>query len=326
LTKIEFTAAVVLLITLSATPTFAQRFTFERTFDTAGTATLDIKTERGEVRVVGTDADALVVRGTVTVKVGWDVPANAVELAQRVAAVPPIDREADAIRLREAGPDERRAVVVSYDVQLPRHVRLLVVSESGALTVQGVQSAVAARTQSGAITLGALGSTAEATTGSGAVRVDQVAGLLVVTTSSGSITATNLHGGFTADTNSGAVNGLLAGGGAVDVRTGSSGVTLDGVTGPLAVATRSGRVRIDGNPAGAWTVSSGSGSIYVSLPPTAAVTIDATSGSGSVAAEGLRPIGATSKRRMTGTLTGGGHRLHVTSRSGSIRFLPSDLP
>jgi hypothetical protein len=75
-------------------PSPAQRFTFEQTYKINQQTRLDIETRRGEIRVTGTDADDMLIRGTVTVRFGWNVPENAVELARRIAAAPPVTREA----------------------------------------------------------------------------------------------------------------------------------------------------------------------------------------------------------------------------------------
>lgn len=312
---------IVVAVSLSAIPALAQRFKFEQTYRPGSQATLDIETRRGEVRVTGTDSQDMLIRGTVTVRFGWNVPENAVEIARQVAAAPPVKREGESFRLGEpSSPIEQRAVTVSYEVQLPRRMALNVRSVSGAVTVDGIQAPVAAQTQSGAIRLSDLGAAAQSTTGSGAVKADGVSGLLRVQTGSGSIQARDLRGGLHAKTISGAVDGAFNGEGAVNVRTQSSGVLLQGVLGDLDVLTGSGRARISGAPVNSWSVSTGSGAVDLDIDAGTPVTVDVTTGSGSVKVDGLQASGVISKRRMVGTLAGGGARLNVTSRSGSIRI------
>lgn len=71
-------------------PALAQRFPFERSFDATSPITLDVSTVRGKINVTVGDPGSVVVTGTVTVRAAWDTPLNAVELAKRVAASPPI--------------------------------------------------------------------------------------------------------------------------------------------------------------------------------------------------------------------------------------------
>ena len=61
---------------LWAGPAFAQRFTFERTFDVAASSSLDVVTERGAIDVRRGSPGRIVVRGTVTVRLGVNTPSN----------------------------------------------------------------------------------------------------------------------------------------------------------------------------------------------------------------------------------------------------------
>jgi hypothetical protein len=110
----------------------------------------------------------------------------------------------------------------------------------------------------------------------------------------------------------------MSGPGHADVETGSSAITLRGVTGGLTVSTRSGRVRLAGRPGGPWRVITGSGAIDVGLEPAAGVTLDAETGSGSVGVAGAPVSGTVTRRRVAGSIAGGGPSVSLESRSGSI--------
>src|SRR5262245_12693980 len=105
---------VTMAVLLSgASPALAQRFTFEGWFDAAGVSVLDVTTLRGSIAVVAGDADRVRVTAIVTVRVAWDTPANAVDLAQQVAKAPPIERDGATIRLRPPTDSaQRRATTV----------------------------------------------------------------------------------------------------------------------------------------------------------------------------------------------------------------------
>jgi hypothetical protein len=313
-------ALALAVLSASTRPAEAQRIRFERSFDVSSSVTLDVSTVRGKIDVVAGAAGRVVIIGTVTVRVAWDVPTNALEIARRVADRPPVEKTGDGVRLQPPDDaEERRAVTVSYEVRVPRDTRVRASSESGAITVHGVDGPIVVRTQSGAIALTRLGATVEVTTGSGAVDVDGVAGALRVTTTSSAIVARELRAAFHARTTSGDVQASFAGSGDVDVQTSSSAIRLQGVSGALTASTESGRVLASGTARGPWHVSTGSGSITVSFDSIAGLTLEAGSRSGSVRADGVPVTGTVSKGRVSGIIGGGGPLVRLESRSGSIR-------
>ena len=303
----------------SASPAVAQRFPFERSFEVTGPSVLDVSTIRGKIAVTAGEPGRIVVMGTVTVRVDWNVPANAAELARHVADNPPIQRDGQTVKLRPpTEPAERRAVTVSYDVRVPPETAVTTASESGATTVRGVAGAVVIQTQSSAIDVMHLGGTGAVTTGSGSVMVDGVAGSLAITTSSSSVTVRAAAGDLRVRTQSGAVEATLSGEGNADVETGSSGIRLNGIRGAVIVVTRSGRVSLHGVPGRDWSASTGSGGLDIATESSVPFTLDASTRSGSVKVVGSSVQGSVSKRKVTGTIAGGGPLVKVASRSGSI--------
>lgn len=319
------TFAVLALVSIAAiaapTPAFAQRLPFERVFDVDDAPTLRVSTIRGKIDVTVGEPGRIVVVGEVTIRAGWDVPANAADLARTVADRPPVAREGSTIRLSPpAESAERRAVTVSYRVTVPPNTDVQVESESGATTVHGVSGPVAIRTQSGAIELSGLGGTANVTSGSGSIAVDGIAGALAVTTSSSAFTGQSLQGDVRLRTASGAVNASLTGSGNVDVETGSGAIRLNGLRGGLNVSTQSGSVTVQGAPSRPWRTSTGSGRVVMTVDGDAGYAVEASSRSGSVTVSGVTVDGTVSKRRVAGTIGSGGPLIAITSGSGSIRL------
>jgi DUF4097 and DUF4098 domain-containing protein YvlB len=303
----------------SASPALAQRFPFERSFDVTGPAAVDVSTIRGKIEVTAGEPGRIVVVGTATVRVDWNVPANAADLARKVADNPPIQRDGQTVRLRPpSDAAEQRAVTVSYQIHVPPETEVAATSESGATTVRGVARAVVIRTQSGAIDVMQLGGTAVVASGSGSVTVEGIAGSLTVTTSSSSVTARSVAGDLRIRTTSGAVDATLTGEGHADVETGSSAIRLSGTRGGVIAATQSGRVSLQGMPRRDWVASAGSGSIDIATESSMPFTLDAGGGSGSVKVIGASVQGSVSKRKVVGSIAGGGPLLKLTSRSGSI--------
>lgn len=303
----------------SASPALAQRFPFERSFEVTGPSALDVSTIQGKIEVTAGEPGRIVVMGTATVRVDWNVPANAPDLARRVAGNPPIQREGQTVRLRPpSDAAEQRAVTVSYQVRVPPETEVTATSESGATIVRGVSRAVVIRTQSGAIDVMQVGGTAMVTTGSGAVAADGVAGSLTVTTGSSSITARSVAGDLRVRTTSGAVDAVLSGEGDTDVETSSSAIRLSGIRGAVIAATQSGHVSLHGVPRRDWRASAGSGSVDIAIESSSPFTLDASSESGSVRVVGAVVQGSTSKRKVAGSVAGGGPLVKVAGRSGSI--------
>ena len=303
-------------IAFGASPALAQRFPFERSFDVTGPSALDVSTIRGKIEITAGEPGRIVVVGTATVRVDWNVPANAADLARKVADNPPIQREGQRLRLRPpSDAAEQRAVTVSYQVRVPPETDVATVSESGATTVRGVSGSVVIRTQSAAIEVMQLKGTAVVTTGSGAVTAEDV-GSLAVTTSSSSVTARSVAGDLRVRTQSGEVEVALSGEGDADIETGSSAIRVSGSRGAAVAVTRSGHVTLQGTPRRDWTASAGSGSIDIVAGPVA-FTLDAGAG-GSVKVIGSTVQGSVSKRKVAGAIAGGGPLVKVTSRSGSI--------
>jgi hypothetical protein len=310
---------IVALSVGSASPALAQRFPFEQSFDVTGLSVLDVSTIRGKIEVTTGEPGRIVVVGTATVRVDWNVPANAAELARHVADNPPIQRDGQTVKLRPpSDPAEQRAVTVSYEVRVPPETEVTATSESGATTVRGVAKAVVIHTQSGAIDVMHLRGTGVVTTGSGSVSVDGVAGSLTITTNSSSVTARAVGGDLRVRTTSGAVAATLSGEGNADVKTGSSAIRLNGIRGAVTAVTQSGRISLQGVPRREWSASTGSGSLDIVTESSVPFTLDASSGSGSVKVIGESVQGSASKRRVAGTIAGGGPLLKVVSRRGSI--------
>ena len=317
ISRIVVPALLVAGLLAPGTQAAAQTFMFERSFPATASTRLDVTTNRGKITVhAGATADVVVV-GRVSLRVAWNSPGNAVALARSTANQPPVEQTGDTIRLQiPRNGRTRRAVTIAYEVLVPAGIRVVTHSESGETRVDGVRGTVSVRTQSGAITLADLGAT-RVDTGSGAVSIDG-AGPLSVTTSSSGIEMTRISGNLDVRTQSGRVTAALVNEGDVDVETGSSAITIDGVDGGLAASTQSGRVRVSGNPRRVWQVTTGSSAIDAEFSASAAFTLDATSGSGSVKTENLIVRGETDTRSAVGSIGGGGPTVRLTSRSGSI--------
>jgi hypothetical protein len=316
--------AVLALVACAAvvSPAVAQRLPFERAIDVRPGATLDVSTIRGRIDVTTQEARQIRVDGTVTVRVSAGFTGgDPLVLMRRVADRPPIEVAGNVVRLRPpANDDELRALTVAYQVRVPRDTTIVIGTDSGAVTVDGVKAPVTVTTQSSAITLSRLEGKVEVKTGSGDVQVDRAAGGLRVVTQSSSITLRALSGPLEARTQSGAVRASFAGPGSADVETGSSSIQLAGLSGRTMVRTQSGRVDLGGAPTAGWDVTTGSSLIDAAFEHSAKFTLEATSRSSSVRVTGISVEGSAAKERVSGTVGGGGPTVRLASRSGQIHI------
>jgi hypothetical protein len=312
-------------LVLSASSANAQTFAFERTFPAAAATTLDVATDRGKITVRAGSGPDVVVVGRVTVRRGFTVPADAVTLARAAANQPPVEQSGNVVRLHlPSDARTRRAVTVAYEVHLPSHVPVTTNTESGETVIDGIHGSVSVRTQSASVTLSNLEET-EVNTGSGHVTIDG-AGPLRVSTSSSGIRLRQIRDELFIRTQSGNVNASLSGEGDVDVETGSSAITIEGIDGGLAASTQSGKVRVAGKPRRPWQVTTGSSAIETEMASAAMFNLEATSGSGSVKTENLMVRGETDKRRVAGTIDGGGPMVRLNTRSGAIKVRSAGSP
>jgi hypothetical protein len=314
---------VVVLVTvalwLAPESALAQRVTFQRTFDASGPVTVDVVTMAGRIGVTPGPAGRVIVLGTVTVRNGLNVPANARELAARVAALPPIQQNGDRIALQLPNDEaERRAVTIEYEISVPPGTHLEVETASGAVSVVGNSGAVSVETQSGAITLKQIEADVAIASGSGAVSVAAVTGSTTVTTQSSAITLEEIHGAVHVRTQSGAALIGVAAGVGVDVQTGSSAITVTGDAGTLRATSNSGRIRVNGQPRGDWAVESGSGRIELTLSRGASARLDLSTRSGTITIpSGWKPSVLT-KQRVVGTLGPAAVSAVAISGSGGV--------
>lgn len=292
--------ALVSLGTLTgfAPSSSAQSFPFSRTLDASGLGAIAVETTGGRIDVSAGDGP-LRVEGTVVVRNGWNVPADAPARARAVAEAPPIALTGRHVRLSlPADARDRDAVTIHWRVRVPHTMTVDV------------------RTQSGDARLTDLGAAAEVQSGSGAIAVRGARGDVIVNGQSGAIDLARLAGAVRVRTGSGQVRIGMAGPGAVDVATRSSAIDVHGVAAGLRATSGSGAIRVSGTPAADWFVQTSSSRIIL-MPGRDAYRVDLQSRSGRVTSD--RP-GDVSGERALVRQTGAGALVTARSGSGAIEL------
>lgn len=300
--SVRASALLASLAVLAPAASGAQPLTFEKTLTVGAAPTLDVSSGAGTITVHAAGGSAIVVKGRVEVRRGSNVPANAAELARQVAAAPPIRQQGDAVEVgRITDEATRQAVSISYDIAVPAAAAVSARAGSGNVSITGVNGAVKANSGSGDVLASTIGGDLDARTGSGDVVVKDAKKAANLSTGSGRITA------------------ALGGAGDVKASTGSGDIELTGVTGLVAASTGSGSIGVAGTPTGDWRVSAASGDVRVSVPGNTGFTIDASTASGSLdVAAPLTVQGKIERRRIQGTIRGGGPTLRLSTASGDI--------
>ena len=251
-------AATALL--LLAGPAEAQRFTFERTIPASSATTLDVSTTRGKIDIRPGTGNEISIKGTVTVRVAFDAPANALELAKQLADHPEIEQGTNVVRLQPPSDSAtRKATTVSYEITVPGGAAVAASSDSGAVSVTGIAGRLTVKTSSAEISLSRLGGETDVTTTSGAVDIAEAGAPVRVSTQSGALTLRRLGSALHARTQSGGLSATFTGPGDIDVETSSSAITLEGIEGGLTARSRSGRIIVTGAATKPWSVTTGSG-------------------------------------------------------------------
>ena len=89
--------------------------------------------------------------------------------------------------------------------------------------------------------------------------------------------------------------------------------------GGVQASTGSGNITVNGKPTGDWRLSAASGNVDVTVPSEQGFALDASTASGSLdIASPLTVQGRIDRRRVQGTVRGGGPTLRLSTASGNI--------
>lgn len=111
--------------------------------------------------------------------------------------------------------------------------------------------------------------------------------------------------------------------GPVDANTTNGGVSGQGLSGPVRASTTNGGVDIEvaAVHADGIALSTTNGGVSLKLPGTAKASVSASCTNGGISASGLSmETTESSRRRLEGTLNGGGPRVRLETTNGGIRL------
>jgi DUF4097 and DUF4098 domain-containing protein YvlB len=223
-------------------------------------------------------------------------------------------------------------------IKAPRTSSLQLSTGNGAVTIEGFQRGVEAKTGVGSITIKGVAGNLMLHTGNGAIEAEGATGAVVAETGVGAVTIKGSEGTRTIHTGNGSIR-LEGAVGAVSARTNVGGIDIEHTQGDLALQTGNGEIQVNdanggivaktgvgavnvaGRLAGQCRIATGNGVIVVALPTGSQLTIDAATGNGSIRTDFALPVEGMVSQHSKGRLgDGSGGSLHMKTGVGSIEL------
>lgn len=231
-------------------------------------ASLSVRTIAGNVRVVGAAGDRLQIHAVKKVRADVEAEARAFLDEIKVDRRREDDRWVIEATWPNRRPREVRSAEVSFEIDLPRSMRLETQITSGSVEATGIAEA-RLRTSSGDLVVRDLGGALDAHTSSGSVRAIRVAGPLQAHVNNGGVRIEECAGPVEAHVSSGRIE-LREAPGRVRATVSSGDIEVE-----LGASAEAPEVELQTN----------SGRIQLSLPPTLSARVDAGTTFGRVQVE-----------------------------------------
>ena len=278
--------------------------TFEREFRVETPLSLEIENRAGDIRIVGWDAQRVVIRGRVEVRAFAQNSAD--DLLEEIRAHPPVRlHDPRLLRISPVRKRDRQRVRIDYELNVPRDTEVELRTGAGDIDITRITGPATVMVGAGRIEVEDVGRKVRLTSGAGDVRIRRIDDDVTVTTGVGDITAERVDG-------------------EIDLKTGTGDVELSRVSGELDVKIGVGDIQISSTSPprdGAWRIDVGTGDVEIVLPEDAEFWISAKTGLGSVRLD--FPLTRTlhmKSRAVEGTVGSGGLRMHIRSGMGTIRI------
>lgn len=292
--------------------------TINREFETGEKAAVQVESRSGSVSVEAQDGTA--VRVEAIVHVWSDQAADADSAAALVAQAMEHDQHRVILRAPAVPEPEgwslwggKRGSRIDYNVRVPLHTAVRVLSRSGRVHVARTEGRVHIESQSGRCSVAGVIGDVMLVSRSGSISLDAVRGDVAAETRSGRAEVRDVTGCVMIKVRSGVV----------DARNISGDLKIDGHTGLIQIAhvggcvyaaTHTGLIRYEGKVLGEMELKAHTGSIHLSVDPAHLFFIDAESQIGNVRSD-LEP------RRGGGSATApDGPKVRLRTHTGSIRI------
>jgi DUF4097 and DUF4098 domain-containing protein YvlB len=296
---------------------------FEKTEPLDRDGKVEIRNVSGDVEVMTWD------RGEVKIDALKTSRASSMDKAKENASKVKIEvsRQNGVLRIETQYPRpsiKNLNVSVNYKVTIPSQAAVKARSVSGDVSLEDIGGKADAETKSGNVTVMGAKNGANAETVSGDVKVADVENGAYCKTASGDVSAKNVSGNTDLNCVSGDVTGENIEGD-VEADTVSGNVKLLGISGADMVKgkTMSGSTIYEGDIAssGRYALEAHSGRVEMTIPSNSAFDLTASTFSGNIDTQfKVMVSGTVSKKKISGSVNGGGADVSLKTFSGSIHL------
>lgn len=238
-----------------------------------------------------------------------------------------IEKDGDILTIKTKYPKpsiKKLNVSITYKLMIPNKADLDAGTVSGSVEAYKTGGSTKVHTVSGKVRVEDVAGVLRASTTSGTVSIARAAKGAKAHTVSGTLTIEDVDGDVDADCTSGRIR-ISNVKGSVMAKTVSGGITMENIEGAKVVkaSVLSGNVKYEGDilSDGTYSFKSHSGTITLTIPADSAFDLDAKTFSGSISSDfEITMSGKISKKRIRGSVNGGGAELEVNTFSGSVRL------
>jgi len=276
---------------------------FEKTIPLQKAGKIILKNVSGDIKVTSWDKEEVKIKA---VKVSKAFTfSKAKENAKRVKIE--INKEDNTLFIETKYPKtvfRSINVSVNYSLVIPSEAKIKIKSVSGDILLEKIGGEIEASAVSGDITIDEAKKEIFCKTVSGDLNLQNINGDIDVKTVSGDIDVVNIKGSIDADSVSGDIE-----------------IKGENEVEKLRAKTISGSIIFEGKiqPKGEYDLNSHSGDVYIKIPPDAAFDLEASTFSGKIKSEfEITVSGEISRRKITGSVNGGGADIDLSSFSGNI--------
>lgn len=192
---------------------------------------------------------------------------------------------------------------VEFLVSVPRRFNLDLATSGGSIEVEDLDGTLQAHTSGGSLRFGRIEGEVNADTSGGSIRLEGGGSDVRIETSGGSIKVGEVLGKVKAHTSGGSIR-ITGFAGSVDASTSGGSVEATMATQPVDDCS----------------LSTSGGTVTLYLADGLALDIDASASSGGVRSDFPIDGRTRDKRKLRGSLNGGGPRVHLRTSGGSVRI------
>lgn len=298
--------------------------TLRREFAAPPGGRVELDTDTGPVRVLGTNVPVVIIEVTRRARVSGErgdrlIRGHAVTFSEDGGVIRMQARRPAGTRLRWGRSD----LHVEVRAWVPERFNVSAHTSGGEVTVRGVEGDLKASTSGGSVELVAVGGTVSGRTSGGSIHGRELTGEVVLDTSGGGISVRQFTGSRLDVRTSGGSISLRDVTGAVNARTSGGGIEIEAAAGPLEARSSGGSVRgsLREAPAGPVSLSTSGGGVTLELPAGAGFELDAGTSAGGVTSDfPVKLSGGAGSRSASGPVNGGGPRVTLKSSGGSIHL------